>query len=125
MGKPVERQNHALSFFILSMLISVCTAWSFYDEFISRRPWKGFQERNFAYEREKTEQDLSYVERKLESGDIKVTLSGTGGGVAMTVAEAEHKLEEAKAGQQQHREEIEKLTADKKRAEIEVYDQYL
>src|SRR2546423_13274921 len=119
MGKPVERQNHALSFFILSMLISVCTAWSFYDEFISRRPWKGFQERNFAYEREKTEQDLSYVERKLESGDIKVTI----GGVAMTVAEAEKKLEEAKAGQQQHREEIEKLTADKKKAENQVYDQ--
>src|SRR2546427_6873439 len=121
MGKPVERQNHALSFFILSMLISVCTAWSFYDEFISRRPWKGYQERTFTYEREKTEHDLRYIERKLESGDIKVSLGGAGSGQNMTVAEAEVKLDEAKTGQQAHRDEIEQLTRAKKEAEIKVF----
>jgi len=29
MGKPVERQNHSFSFFILASLIAICTAWSF------------------------------------------------------------------------------------------------
>ena len=43
MGKPVERQNFSLSFFLLASLIAVCTAWSFYDEFLGRRPWKDFQ----------------------------------------------------------------------------------
>ena len=38
MPKPVERQNHSVSFFILAMLIAVCTAWAFYDEFLGRRP---------------------------------------------------------------------------------------
>src|SRR5438132_12842826 len=100
MGKPVERQNHSLSFFILSMLISVCTAWSFYDEFIARRPWKGYQERTFAYEREKTMHDLRQVERKLESGDIKAKLVDVNGGFKdLTVAEAEKQLEEEKQKQ--------------------------
>jgi len=68
MGKPVERQNHSLSFFILSTLIAVCTAWSFYDEYIGRRPWKDFQETIFAHEREKLGLDLRFFQRKIDDG---------------------------------------------------------
>src|SRR5260370_37268045 len=71
MGKPVERQNHSVSFFILATLIAICTAWSFYEEFLARRPWKDFQERTLADEREKSDGELRAYERKLESGDIK------------------------------------------------------
>jgi len=59
MGKPVERQNHSFSFFILASLIAICTAWSFYEEFLGRRPWKDFQKRTFKYEQSKAAGDLA------------------------------------------------------------------
>ncbi|MHB1844949.1 MAG: c-type cytochrome [Deltaproteobacteria bacterium] len=44
MGKPVERQNLSLAFFVLATLIALSTAWAFYSEFVSRRPWKEYQD---------------------------------------------------------------------------------
>src|SRR5256885_16053456 len=92
MAKPVERQNHSLSFFILATLIAVCTAWSFYDEYIGRRPWKDFQEKVFAHEREKLGLDLRFFERKLDSGEIKVALDPQRPDQTTTVGEAKKRL---------------------------------
>ena len=88
MGKPVERQNHSVSFFILASLIAVCTAWSFYEEFLGRRPWKYFQERIFSYEKDKAASEVRSYERRLESGDLKVTIDPAKPEATTTVAEA-------------------------------------
>ncbi len=93
MGKPVERQNHSLSFFILAMLIAVCTAWSFYEEYLGRRPWKDVQAKNSEYEKQKANLDLRFVERRLESGDIKVVLDPARPDSAVTVTEARKQLD--------------------------------
>jgi cytochrome c551/c552 len=94
MAKPVERQNHSLSFFILSTLIAICTGWSFYDEFLGRRPWKDYQERIFAHEREKVTADLRYYQRKIDSGEIKVALDPKQPDATVTVSEAKKTLKE-------------------------------
>ncbi len=44
MGKPVERQNLSLAFFVLASLIALSTVWAFYEEFVGRRPWKEYQD---------------------------------------------------------------------------------
>lgn len=63
MGTPVEKQNLSLPFFVLSMLIAAATVWAFYDELVTRRPWKQYQERIFGFEQEKAKLDLAYYER--------------------------------------------------------------
>src|SRR5687767_9894608 len=93
MGKPVERQNHSLSFFILATLIAICTAWSFYEEFLGRRPWKDFQSRVFDYEKEKGTLDLKFFQRKIDGGDVKVALDPAKPDETITVAEARKRLD--------------------------------
>ncbi len=109
MGKPVERQNHSVSFFLLAMLIAVCTAWSFYEEFLGRRPWRGYESQIFGFEAQKLKQDVRYFERKLESGDLKVVLDPKKPEETVTVAEAEKKLAELEQVMTAKRAEIEKV----------------
>src|ERR1700737_4581498 len=122
MPKPVERQNHSVSFFILAMLIAVCTAWAFYDEFLGRRPWKDYQERIFGYEREKAGGDLSFYQRKLDSGDIKVVLDPAKPDATTTVAEAQKRLEQIDQRLAKEHREIEKLNGELKEVDIEASD---
>ncbi len=122
MGKPVERQNHSVSFFILAMLIAVCTAWSFYEEFLARRPWKEFQERIFSYEREKAASELRGYQRKLESGDIKVALDPAKPDETTTVAEAQKRLEQIDHNLAKERKELDQIRGELKNAEIEASD---
>lgn len=122
MGKPVERQNHSVSFFILASLIAICTAWAFYEEFLARRPWKDFQERTFAHEREKAAGELRAYERKLESGDIKVLLDPAKPDSATTVAEAQKRLEEIDRNLAKERKEIDQIRGEVKEVEIEASD---
>src|SRR6185295_14115585 len=117
MAKPVERQNHSLSFFILSTLIAICTAWSFYDEYIDRRPWKDLQERIFAHEREKLGMDQRFFERKIDSGEIKVALDPQQPDQTTTVAEARKKLVALDEGLAQKRVELTKLEKQLKEQE--------
>ena len=109
MGKPVERQNHALSFFILSTLIAICTGWAFYEEYIARRPWKDYQETTFQHEREKLGLDLRYYERKIDKGEIKVALDPQQPDQVTTVAEARTRLAALDQGLAQKRAELGKL----------------
>src|SRR4051812_6997808 len=122
MAKPVERQNHSLSFFILATLIAVCTAWSFYDEYIDRRPWKDYQEKVFAHEREKLGMDLRFFERKIDSGQIKVALDPQQPDQTTTVAEARKKLTSLDEGLAQKRAELTRLEKQLRDEEIVVSD---
>jgi len=122
MAKPVERQNHSLSFFILSALIAICTGWAFYDEYIARRPWKDHQERIFAHEREKLAADLRFYERKIDSGEIKVALDPNQPDQTTTVAEARKKLAALDEGLAQKRAELSKLEKQLREEEIVVSD---
>jgi len=122
MGKPVERQNHSVSFFILATLIAVCTAWAFYDEFLGRRPWRNFQERIFNHEREKAASEMRYYQRQLDSGDTKVALDPSKPDQTTTVAEAHKRLEEIDRSLAKQREELDRIRGELKNAEIEASD---
>jgi cytochrome c2 len=74
MGTPVEKQNFSVPFFLLAALILGCTAWSFYDEFVTRRPWEGYQRQFFQYEAAKLEDDLAYQKRVLASEETQKQL---------------------------------------------------
>src|SRR5260370_22516697 len=122
MGKPVERQNHSVSFFILATLIAICTAWSFYEEFLASRPWKDVQERPFAQEREKAAGELRAYERKLESGDIKVLLDPAKPASATTVAEAQKRLDEIDRNLAKEHKDLDQIRSELKDADIEASD---
>ncbi|MFZ5469503.1 MAG: c-type cytochrome [Myxococcota bacterium] len=122
MGKPVERQNHTLSFFILSVLISVCTGWAFYDEYLARRPWKDFQERIFGFEKAKAALDLAHFERKLATGDIQVVLDPAKPEEKTTVAEARKKLEELEKAVAAQGPRLAASLAAIEKAKIEAFD---
>jgi cytochrome c2 len=122
MGKPVERQNHSFSFFILASLIAVSTAWAFYDEFLGRRPWKDFQKRTFKYEQAKAAEDLAFYTRQLDSGEIKVAIDSSKPNEKTTVAEAQKRLKEIDLTLAKERNELEKLHSEQKEAEIAASD---
>jgi len=122
MGKPVERQNHSLSFFILAALIAACTAWSFYEEFLGRRPWKEYQGRIFEYDREKAEADVAYFQRRLDSGDVKVVVDPKHPDQAITLAEAQKRLEAVNADVGKDRDAVGKLSEERHEAGIKSSD---
>jgi cytochrome c2 len=122
MGKPVERQNHSLSFFLLATLIALSTGWAFYAEFLGRRPWKGFQEQIFQYDKEKSESDIAYLQRKLDSGDTKVIPDPAKPDQAITLAEAKNRLAALDAEVGREREVVGKLQNDLHEAKIHADD---
>ncbi len=67
MGKPVERQNLSLPFFVLAGLIAIATGWGFWEEFVGRRPWKLYQDAFIdRYLVPKAEHDLAVAKAKLD-----------------------------------------------------------
>ncbi|MBI3183428.1 MAG: c-type cytochrome [Myxococcales bacterium] len=121
MGKPVERQNYSLSFFILSTLIAICTAWSFFDEYLDRRPWKGYQEQLSAHQKAKASLDLAYFERQLGKGDLKVA-DPSHPGKTITVAEAKEQLWQLEDQVAKDREEVRRIRAELEQASIDAAD---
>ncbi len=53
-----EDKSYAALFFILSGLLGLVTVWGFWDEMITRRPWKQIQQQFYQYEYEKTRAEL-------------------------------------------------------------------
>lgn len=119
MGKPVEKQNHSLAFFVLAALIGACTVWAFWDELRGSRPWKEYQERFFAIETQKATLDLRSLERRLSKGELTVTV---GAGKAVPVAEAQARLAELQGQQTQDREGQGQLKAALKQAQQQAED---
>ncbi len=110
MGKPVERQNLSLAFFVLSTLIALSTAWAFYEEFVGRRPWKQYQDVFVSkYLVPKTEHDLSVAQAEYKTH-------------ADEVAELKKQLGEAEAAVRDpaKRAPYEKAQADLDRLDIKV-----
>ncbi len=62
---PVENKSYAALFFILSALLGLVTVWGFWDEMITRRPWKELQQKFYQYEYEKTKTELEIAEKNL------------------------------------------------------------
>ncbi len=122
MGKPVERQNHSLSFFILASLIAICTAWAFYEEFLGRRPWKDLQQQTSANEREKAELELRLLEQKVEAGELKVAVDPKKPDETISLKEAREKLAAVEKALAQDRDAVGKLRAKVKEAEVAASD---
>ncbi len=62
---PAEKKSYAVLFFILSALLGLVTIWGFWDEMITRRPWKEIQQQFYQYEYEKTKTELENANRNL------------------------------------------------------------
>jgi len=60
-----EKKSYSVLFFILSALLGLVTIWGFWDEMITRRPWKEIQQRFYQYEYEKTNAELTNAEKNL------------------------------------------------------------
>lgn len=61
----VEEKSYAALFFILSGLLGFVTLWGFYNETITRRPWKEIQRQFYEYEYHKTKIDLEKAQQDL------------------------------------------------------------
>ncbi len=62
---PAEKKSYAVLFFILSALLGLVTVWGFWDEMITRRPWKEIQQQFYQYEYEKTKAELEHAKNNL------------------------------------------------------------
>ncbi len=62
---PAEKKSYAVLFFILSALLGLVTVWGFWDEMITRRPWKEIQQQFYQYEYEKTKTELEHAKNNL------------------------------------------------------------
>ncbi|MDE0315521.1 MAG: c-type cytochrome [Candidatus Poribacteria bacterium] len=60
-----EKKSYSVLFFILSALLGLVTIWGFWDEMITRRPWKEIQQRFYQYEYEKTDAELTSAKKNL------------------------------------------------------------
>ena len=61
----VEDKSYAALFFILSGLLGFVTLWGFYNETITRRPWKEIQRQFYEYEYQKTKIELEKAKQDL------------------------------------------------------------
>ncbi len=64
-GIPAEKKSYSVLFFILSALLGLVTIWGFWDEMITRRPWKEIQQQFYQYEYEKTKTELEHAKNSL------------------------------------------------------------
>ena len=62
---PAEKKSYSVLFFILAALLGLVTIWGFWDEMITRRPWKEIQQQFYQYEYEKTIAELENAEKDL------------------------------------------------------------
>lgn len=62
---PAEKKSYSALFFILSALLGLVTIWGFWDEMITRRPWKEIQQQFYQYEYEKTKAELEHAKNNL------------------------------------------------------------
>jgi mono/diheme cytochrome c family protein len=62
---PAENKSYSVLFFILSALLGLVTLWGFWDEMITRRPWKEIQQNFYQYEYEKTKAELENAKQNL------------------------------------------------------------
>ena len=92
----VEEKSYAALFFILSGLLGFVTLWGFYNETITRRPWKEIQRQFYEYEYQKTKIDLEKAKQDLpEIGAPQEIDPKQEGALKGTIAGLQIKLDEA------------------------------
>src|SRR5579859_5089700 len=72
--KPLELQSLKWPFVGLAILLALTTAWSVYDEVVSRRPWKIYQREFFKLEQSHLRADKERAQKRLESPEMKKQL---------------------------------------------------
>ncbi len=93
---PVEEKSYSALFFLLSGLLGLVTLWGFFDETVTRRPWKEIQRKFYQYEYEKTKIELENAKKDLpeiqEPQDIDPQQEGK---LRSVITRAKIKLDEA------------------------------
>lgn len=92
----VEEKSYAALFFILSGLLGFVTLWGFYNETITRRPWKEIQRQFYEYEYQKTKIELDRAKQDLPEVEVsqeidpnqEKTLKGAIAGLQIKLEEA-------------------------------------
>ncbi len=70
MNNSENQKSYRVHFFLLSLLLALSFIWSIYDESITRRPWKGYQEEFFHLEGKKLQQELDEINKNLDTSEI-------------------------------------------------------
>ena len=93
---PIEEKSYAALFFILCGLLGLITIWGFWDETVTRRPWKKIQKDFYQYEYEKTKialdrakQDLPQIPEPEQLDDKRLSV------LQKTVSNAKIQLDDA------------------------------
>ncbi len=60
------KKSNSVYFFVFSIILGLSFFWSIYDESITRRPWKEYQEKFFGLENEKLKSELEEAEKALD-----------------------------------------------------------
>ena len=69
---PAESKSYSVLFFILAGLLGLVTIWGFWDEMITRRPWKEIQQQFYQNEYIKTKAELENTEKPVETPEPQV-----------------------------------------------------
>jgi cytochrome c1 len=67
----VEQESHRWSFFILSVIVAGTIAWVAYDEVITRRPWKNYQDEFARLSAAAAEEELAAAKAKVDAAKIE------------------------------------------------------
>lgn len=66
---PIEKKSYTMLWFIVASLFFLFSLWAFYDEFISRRSWKGYQREFNRLELKKVEDEQEKAKQALDAED--------------------------------------------------------
>src|SRR5438445_10326337 len=62
-----EKKSYGSIFVLGSVILMVLTLWSFWDDNITRRPWKAFQARFYRLDYQKAQVAYNEVDKKLQA----------------------------------------------------------
>ena len=91
----VEEKSYAALFFILSGLLGFVTLWGFYNETITRRPWKEIQRQFYEYEYQKTKIELEKAKQDLPEIEDQEIDAKQEDKLRDTIVKSQIKLDEA------------------------------
>jgi mono/diheme cytochrome c family protein len=69
--EAVERKSYGGIYFVIILIGSLMTLWAFWDEVITRRPWKKYQVRFNQLELARTKEELKQAKAKLTTPEYK------------------------------------------------------
>src|SRR6266567_98960 len=73
-----EKKSYGSIFVLGSVILVVLTLWSFWDDNITRRPWKAFQARFYRLDYQKAQVAYNEEDKKLQAEPAYQELTGGG-----------------------------------------------